>query len=491
MRIFLTGATGYIGRRLLPLLLREGHEVVCAVRTPARLGLDDLKETERARTTVIQADFDQDDSRRPESGAPPCDAAYYFLHGMDRADGDFAEREAHMAERFRERMQALEVKHVVYLGGIANAKELSEHLSSRRRVEEVLGQGTYDLTVLRAGIVIGSGSASFEIIRDLVEKLPVMVAPRWLKTRCQPVGVSDVLDALNGVLTHEASRGKTWDLGGPEVLTYREMLLGFAAVRGLKRRIWTVPVMTPRLSSYWLYFVTATSYPLAVRLVDSMKVDVVAKNNHLFQNLGIHPLSYREAVRRAFRRIAQDQVLSSWKDALSSSRSRDDLNRRARVPEHGCLVDLRRVPVRDSREATLDRLWALGGKNGWYAQPLWLLRGMLDKLVGGIGLRRGRTSPSRLEPGDALDFWRVLVADREGGRLLLLAEMKVPGEAWLEFRVRPQGEGPNPKQILEQRATFRPLGVPGRLYWYALVPLHAVVFGGMARRLAGAAAGRS
>ncbi len=483
MRILLTGATGYIGRRLLPLLLRDGHAVTCAVRDPARLGLDEgLTAEERARTSVLRADFDRDEAAFPGPEDAPCEAAFYLLHGMGTFDGDFAEREAAMAERFRRRAEALGVRHVVYLGGIANAEVLSDHLRSRRRVEDVLGAGAYALTVLRAGIVIGSGSASFEIIRDLVEKLPVMVAPRWLETRCQPVGVTDVLDALAGLLDRPDVQGRTWDIGGPEVLTYRNMLLGYAAVRGLRRRVWTVPVMTPRLSSYWLYFVTATSYPLAVRLVDSMKVDVVARDGELFRRLGITPVSYREAVRRAFRRIAQDRVLSSWKDAVSSSRLRDDLNRRARVPEHGCLTDRRRVAIPGSPEAALDRIWAQGGANGWYAQPLWRLRGALDKLAGGIGLRRGRTSPSRLEAGDALDFWRVLVADREGGRLLLYAEMKVPGEAWLEFRVRPSAEGP----VLEQVATFRPLGVWGRLYWYALVPVHAVVFGGMARRLAGA-----
>jgi uncharacterized protein YbjT (DUF2867 family) len=483
MRILLTGATGYIGRRLLALLLQEGHTVTCAVRNPARLALDDgLTSEERSRVQVVQADFDADSSAYPDPNEAPCGAAYYLLHGMDRFDGDFAERESAMAERFRRRAEALGVQHVVYLGGIANAEALSDHLASRRKVEEVLSEGAYRLTALRAGIIIGSGSASFEIIRDLVEKLPVMVAPRWLQTRCQPIGITDVMEALKGVLEREDLQGRTWDIGGPEVLTYKAMLQGYAAVRGLKRRIYTVPIMTPRLSSYWLYFVTATSYPLAVRLVDSMKVDVVARDGELLRRLGITPLSYREAVRRAFRRIAQDQVLSSWKDALSSSRSRDDLNRRARVPEHGCLVDERQEVLRDSPEAALQRIWSLGGSTGWYAQPLWQIRGYLDKLVGGIGLRRGRTSPTRLDPGDALDFWRVLVADREGGRLLLYAEMKVPGEAWLEFRIRPKGEG----HVLEQKATFRPLGVWGRMYWYALVPLHAIVFGGMARKLAGA-----
>lgn len=487
MRILLTGATGYIGRRLLPILLKDGHEVVCAVRNPARLGLETgLRAEERNRIVLQTVDFDQEASAMPEPLEAPCDAAFYLLHGMDRFHGDFAEREAAMALRFRQRAEALGVQHVVYLGGITNAEQLSEHLQSRLQVEAVLSEGAYRLTALRAGIIIGSGSASFEIIRDLVEKLPLMVAPRWLQTRCQPIGISDVLDALRGVLYKASVQGKDWDIGGPEVLTYREMLMGYAEVRGLKRRIWTVPVMTPRLSSYWLYFVTATSYPLAVRLVDSMKVDVVARNQALLETLGIQPLGYRQTVDRAFRRIQQDQVLSSWKDALSSSRSMDDLNRRARVPEHGCLEDLRSVPVGDSRAAALDRIWSLGGTNGWYAQGLWEIRGFMDKMVGGIGLRRGRTSPTRLEAGDALDFWRVLVADREGGRLLLYAEMKVPGEAWLEFTVRPEGENTDAESVvLKQRATFRPLGLWGRLYWYALVPLHAIVFGGMARKLAG------
>jgi hypothetical protein len=335
--------------------------------------------------------------------------------------------------------------------------------------------------VLRAGIIVGSGSASFEIIRDLTEKLPVMVAPKWLRSRTQPIAVRDALAYLAGVLDEPRAIGETFDIGGPEVLTYQTMLLRYAAVRGLRRWVLPVPILTPRLSSYWLYFVTSTSYQLARNLVDSMTVDVVARDERIRDVVPLEPLTYEEAVRLAFQKIEQQTVVSSWTDAVVSSRSGLELDRLVQVPAQGAYHDTRRAALHDPPEEVIDRLWRIGGANGWYhAQWLWWLRGVLDRLVGGTGLRRGRRHPTELRPGDALDFWRVLVANRERGRLLLYAEMRLPGEAWLEFELERDGDAP---PVLRQTATFRPHGLAGRAYWLLVTPLHALVFGGLLRGL--------
>ena len=403
------------------------------------------------------------------------DVAYYLIHSMSTSIGDFEQLEKVSAENFRNRLNQTKVRQVVYLSGIVNEKHLSRHLTSRHDVEQILKEGRYTLTTLRAGIIVGSGSASFEIIRDLVEKLPLMVAPSWLNTKAQPIAVRNVIQFLTGVLQHEGTYGKSFDIGGPEVLTYKEMLLQFAGIRKLRRTIWVVPVMTPRLSSYWLYFITSTSYKLAVNLVNSMKVEVVCKENKLREMLGIQLLSYKEAVELAFVRIEQQEIISRWTDALSSRTLEEGIADLIRVPTHGCYKDQRKQKIGDEK-AVLNRIWTIGGKQGWYyANWLWSVRGMLDKMAGGVGLRRGRKNSRELSAGDSLDFWRVLLASRKSKRLLLYAEMKLPGEAWLEFSIK--GEH------LYQTATFRPLGLWGRLYWFAVLPFHAIIFRGMIRKI--------
>lgn len=470
MRILLTGATGYIGQRLLPALVQDGHEVICCVRNRKRFH---PPEPLRDRISVIEADFLDPDSL--DQLPRQCDAVYYLIHSMS-ADTEFRDMELRCALNFRAAMEGRGVEQVIYLSGIVNEEALSEHLASRRDVENELARGDHALTTLRAGIIIGSGSASFEIIRDLVEKLPVMIAPKWLNTRCQPIGIADVIAFLRGSLLNTATYGRNFDIGGPDVLTYKEMLLGFAKVRGLRRWIGVVPVMTPRLSSYWLYFITSTSYRLASSLVDSMKVEVVCRNNDLALLLGITPIGYEEALRRTLQKVEANAVISSWKDSRASGRLETEVSEFIQVPRHGCFTDHRERPAPD-RQGTLDRIWRIGGTTGWYrATWLWRLRGLLDKLVGGVGLRRGRTHTDRLDIGDAVDFWRVLYANKDEGRLLLFAEMKLPGEAWLEFNLK---EG-----MLHQTATFRPKGLAGRLYWYAVLPFHGLVFSGMLKALA-------
>ena len=473
MRILLTGATGYIGKRLLPVLVEKGHEVICCVRDRKRFN---PPESLRSKVQVIELDLLDRDSL---SNIPDdIDGAYYLVHSMSSSK-DYEQLEFQSALNFKEAMNETQVKHVVYLSGIINEDTLSKHLSSRKKVEEELGKGNYSLTTLRAGIIIGSGSASFEIIRDLVEKLPVMVTPKWLNTRCQPIGVSDVISILEKTIFNEKGYDKDFDIGGPDILSYKEMLLEFGKVRNLKRYIYIIPVMTPRLSSYWLYFVTSTSYNLAIALVNSMKIEVICRNNDWAKTLGIEPISYKESLIKAFSKIENNEILSSWKDAMSSGTLEMNISDFINVPSFGCFKDQRELKY-DDFDTTVDRIWRIGGQNGWYyANWLWKFRGFLDQLFGGVGLRRGRTSEIELNSGDAVDFWRVLYADKKEGRLLLFAEMKLPGEAWLEFRIK------NGKLV--QTATFRPVGLMGRLYWYAVYPLHGFIFNGMLKNIVSSA----
>lgn len=469
MKILLTGATGYIGKRLLPVLVEQGHEVICCVRDLSRFNPPSSLKT---KIEIIQIDLLDKDSL---SKIPlDIDAAYYLVHSMS-ASSNYKSLEQQSAINFKNALNNTTAQHVIYLSGITNEIELSEHLESRKIVEVELNTGNYSLTTLRAGIIIGSGSASFEIIRDLVEKLPIMVAPKWLNTKCQPIGIADVIKILSKTLLNKATYDQNFDIGGPDILTYRAMLLEFANVRKLKRHIYTVPVMTPKLSSYWLYFVTSTSYKLAVALVHSMKVEVICRKNNLNKILNIAPIKYHKALKNAFAKIEKNQIISSWKDAYISSGINSHISEFIRVPTFGCFIDQRKQKFK-IRENCIDKIWKIGGQNGWYhSNILWEIRGYLDKLFGGVGLRRGRTNPDALQVGDALDFWRVLYADKQEGRLLLFAEMKLPGEAWLEFKVV--------GNQLEQTATFRPLGVWGRLYWYAVFPFHGILFRGMLNKL--------
>ena len=379
------------------------------------------------------------------------------------------------AINFREKIGLTNAKQVIYLSGIINETNLSKHLLSRKRVEEELEKGDYAFTCLRAGIIIGSGSASFEIMRDLVEKLPIMITPKWLLTKCQPIGIMDVQRFLIESILNEKMFDKNFDIGSNNVLSYKEMLLSFAEIRGLKRKIITVPVMTPRLSSYWLYFVTSTSYKLARSLVDSMKVEVVCRNNDINKILGITPIPYKQTLIDAFNKIEKNEIVSSWKDSHSSSGLNMNISSFIEVPSFGCFTDKRASSI-VNHERTIEKIWSVGGKQGWYyGNWLWRVRGFLDKLVGGVGLRRGRTNQTSISTGDSLDFWRVLYANKEEGRLLLFAEMKLPGEAWLEFKIEDDS--------LIQTATFRPLGLLGRLYWYAVLPFHGFIFRGLIRKL--------
>jgi len=471
MKILLTGATGYIAKLLLPVLLDNEHDVVCCVRDKNRFN---EKKYNSEKLNIIEVDFL--DPVSLQNIPNDIDIAFYLIHSMSAQSGDFGDMEAHCATNFKERIQNSNTKQVIYLSGIVNDAELSKHLSSRKNVESILEDSTFALTTLKAGIILGSGSASFEIIRDLVEKLPIMITPRWLKTKCQPIAIRNVIEILNGVIGNIHTYNRSYDIGGPDILSYKEMLLRFAGIRGLKRKIFIVPVMTPRISSYWLYFVTSTSYTLAKHLVNSMKVEVICKPNDLIALLNISLIDYDTSIKLAFDKIEQNQVISSWKDAQTSDVLQEGILKFIEVPVNGCFKDIREKQV-ENAENTMLKIWSIGGKTGWYyGNWLWKIRGFIDQLFGGVGMRRGRKSETDIFPGDALDFWRVLVASKDEKRLLLYAEMKLPGEAWLEFRI-------DENNILLQTSTFRPLGLLGRITWYITYPFHIIIFNGLINSL--------
>lgn len=480
MKILLTGANGYIGKRLLPILVSDGHDVHVCVRDKAAFS---IQKQLLDKIHIHKVDF----LKTEEVKVLPTkmDAAYFLIHSLTSVENEVSEKEKTITENFNLYATKVKLKQVIYLGGISNDQKLSTHLESRQETEKILKKTKIPLTVLRAAIVIGSGGASFEIIRDLVEKLPIMVTPKWLNTKCQPISIRNVIEYLTGVLGNEKAYDQTFDIGGPDILTYKEMLLQFAEVRGLHRKIFTLPVMTPRLSSFWLYFVTSTSYQIAVNLVESMKNEVVVKLAGIEKVVPLKRIPYRDAVKLAFEKIEQNMVASSWTDAQlpGMEGTIDDF---IEIPKEGTLQDCKTIVFpKQEKERILNNIWAIGGERGWYyGKWMWSVRGHLDKFFGGVGLRRGRRSPIEIYAGDSLDFWRVLLADKERSRLLLYAEMKLPGEAWLEFSLNEHKED-QAKMKLVQTATFRPKGIAGRLYWYSMLPFHHFIFANMAERIVG------
>ncbi|MFZ4084536.1 MAG: SDR family oxidoreductase [Vampirovibrionia bacterium] len=515
-KVLVTGANGYIGQRLVMSLLAQGYKVVCVVRDISRFDTkrllnfdpssyipDDYIAQENnlreENIEVIQGDFLNLDSLK--NIPRDISIAYYLIHSMSNSqEKDFTEMEALSVKNFIESTKDTDLEQVIYLGGIVNDENLSPHLNSRLNVEATLRSGKFNLTVLRAAIIIGSGSASFEIIRDLTEKLPVMLAPKWLSVKCEPIAIKNVIQYLTGVILKPEAYNKVFDIGGGEILSYKEMLLGYAKVRKLKRWIITVPVMTPRLSSYWLYLVTSTNYSLAKALVSSLRNEVVCKHKGIEKIVPLELFNYEDSILRTLYKVSQDEIPSSWKDAwnLKSTNINFHLANKQAVPEFGILFDLRKMEFTRNAEEVKANVWQIGGNRGWYYMNwVWQIRGYLDKFVGGVGLRRGRREDLDLKVGDSLDFWRVLYANKEEGHLILFAEMKIPGEAWLEFKVTAKVEaGENVEigvceqsheygGILEQKATFRPHGLFGIIYWYSLVPVHELIFKGMARNIIG------
>ncbi|MFC4224840.1 SDR family oxidoreductase [Lysinibacter cavernae] len=484
-RILVTGATGYVGGRLVPILLNAGYRVRVLARTPDR-----LRDVPWAGAVEI-AKGDLLDAESLAAAFDGIDAAYYLVHSMGsaqrRRDFDTTERES--ASNVVAAAEAAGVKRIVYLGGLHPETNLSQHLRSRTAVGELLLNSTVPAIVLQAGVVIGSGSASFEMIRNLTEVLPAMPAPRWVKNRIQPIAVRDVLYYLLHALDVPVEVNRSFDIGGPDVLTYADMMNGYAAEAGLPHRpILALPVLTPRLAAHWVNLVTPIPRSLAIPLVESLQNDCVVRELDL--DAFVSPpegglTGYRRAVRLALDKMRDGQIETSWQNASVDGAPSDPLPSDPDWAGYRVYTDLR---VRET-EASVADLWrvieGIGGARGWYSFPLaWAIRGWMDKAVGGVGLRRGRRNPDRLQVGEALDFWRVEQLER--GRLLRLrAEMKVPGKAWLEMSAEPL-DG-NAGSRYSQRAVFFPRGLWGRLYWYSILPFHGIIFNGMANRITAAA----
>lgn len=476
-KILVTGANGFVGKRLVVHLLNQGHEIYALCRIKgAKIFAED-----KLNLHYIWGDLRNLDTL--EKIPKNIDAAYYLVHSMSHIVGNLIDIEMQIAEQFLKALEDSNVKQIIYLGGIINdEKRLSPHLKSRLLVEEVLNKSGIPYTVLRASIIIGSGSASFEIIRDLCEKLPIMLTPKWINSLCQPIAIGDVLFYLSAVLLNEQCLNKTFDIGGPEVLSFKNMMLKYSKFRNLKRWIINVPFITPRLCSYWLVFITSVRYSLCAYLVESMKTNTVVQKDEIKKIIPHTCLKYTEALALAFQKISQNEVVSSWMDSWEIHGTNPNIENYVQVPMEGCLKDERKVEIKDSKAAAIERIWRIGGSNGYYALNwAWQLRGLIDQIIGGVGLNRGRRHPFEIQVGDSIDFWRVVFADKDKGYLLLYAGMKLPGEAWLQFNVNKQ----NDKSFIIQTATFRPKGILGRLYWYILLPFHAFIFKKMANAIAG------
>ena len=479
--VLVTGAPGDIGGRLVPELLTAGYRVRVLARTPAKLAGEPWLD----QVEVQQGDAgDGDAVARALEGAT---AAYYLVHSMGGA-ADFAARDRAAAAAFRDaadRTPGLE--QIVYLGGLGDDHdaELSPHLASRHEVGRVLAAGRVPVTELRAAVIIGSGSASFEMLRNLTDVLPVMITPRWVSTRCQPVAIRDILHWLVRAISAPEAKGRVLEVGGPEVVTYEDMMRAYAEVAGLRKRlVIRVPFLTPRLSSHWVGLVTPLPLGLARPLIESLVNEVVVLDRSVQDVMPHEPLSLREALEVAVRRVEDLKVPSRWSDATLPGRTPADPMPSDPDWSGGTLLsDEQEAWSQASPEQLFRTVSGIGGSRGWYvAEPLWSIRGSVDVLLGGVGMRRGRRHPDELQVGEALDFWRVEALEPPM-LLRLRAEMLTPGDAWLEWTVEPEGAGAR----LQQRALFHPRGLPGRLYWYGLIPFHAVIFKRLCTRLAEAA----
>ncbi len=477
-RVLVTGATGYVGGRLVPRLAEAGYTVAAGSRSLAKLRSRTWANDERIELVQFDA-LKVDSLRRACQG---CEVIFYLVHSMEPGNKHFAKTDRLAAANLAQVASETGVKRIIYLGGLGNDdKHLSEHLRSRSEVGCILKAGSVPVTVLQAGMIIGSGSASFEILRYLVERLPIMVTPKWVGTPSQPISIRNVLEYLIGCLRNDATTGKTFDIGGPRVLTYRALMELYAEESGLgKRLIIPVPVFTPRLSSYWIHFVTPVPASLARPLAEGLRNPVVCKENTITELIPQQLLDCREAIRLSIEKTEQQLIETRWSDAgmmpVESVVPGDPDWAGGTV-----YTDHREVIVKDSVEQIWQRINGLGGKVGWYyGNWLWRLRGAIDRVLGGVGLVRGRRDANFLRVGDVLDFWRIVEVEPMK-RVLLFAEMKLPGKAWLEFRISETGEG---LRKVEQIARFVPRGLFGLLYWFAVSPLHEYVFNGMLMSLA-------
>ena len=479
VRYLITGATGYIGGRLAPRLIESGSGTVrCLVRNPEKLR--DAPWAHRAE--VVQGDLLDPDSVR--AACRDVDVVYFLVHSL--SNKDFAATDRRAALLTAQAAREAGVRRIVYLGGLHPAGALSEHLASRTEVGEILLRSGVPTAVLQAAVILGSGSASFEMLRYLTERLPLMLTPRWVNNRIQPIAVRDVMRYLIGAADLPPEVNRTFDIGGPDVLSYLEMMQRYARVAELpRRRIVAVPVLTPRLSAHWVNVVTPVPKPIAAPLIESLVHEVVCTEQDILRYVPDLPegrISYDRAVELALAKIRGSDVETRWSGATAADMPSDPLPSDPQWSGGTVYLD-----ERDQHSgAAAAELWAvvkgIGGERGWYSFPLaWAVRGWMDRLAGGVGLRRGRRDPDELHTGDALDWWRVerLRDDADGRMLRLRAEMKVPGRAWLEMTVTPEPGGSR----YRQRAVFIPRGLVGHLYWWSVAPFHGIVFGGMVRNI--------
>jgi uncharacterized protein YbjT (DUF2867 family) len=472
--ILVTGATGYVGGRLVPALLESGYRVRVLVRDVERIN---------GRSWQDQVEVYEGDILKSETLAPAMQgvhATYYLIHSMMDSP-DFHQRDLAAARNFGQAAKEANVERIIYLGGLGEPEsDLSQHLRSRQQTGDMLRESGVRVTEFRAAIIVGSGSVSFEMIRYLTELLPVMVCPQWVYTKVQPISIRNVLDYLVDALNTPESIGKIIEIGGKDVLTYGEMMQQYAQVRGLKRWLLPVPVLTPRLSSHWVHWITPIPKEIARPLIDGLRNEVIIRNDsssRIFPQ--IQPMDYQSAVKLALERLEAGRIESRWSDSLASSQG--DAPSVLLASKEGMIIERRQKTVAAPQEAIYKSFTSLGGEQGWlYMDWAWQLRGYIDRLFGGVGLRRGRRDPVDVRVGEALDFWRV--ESIEYPKLLRLrADMKVPGDAWLQFDVFPHDQG---KSLLVQTAFFAPKGLAGFLYWYLLYPIHSLVFSGMINKVA-------
>ncbi len=472
-RILVTGATGYVGGRLVPRLLAAGHRVRCLVRDPSRV---------QGRTWVSRVELAAGDVLQPTTlteAMRDVQVVFYLIHSLGSGKG-FSGRDLIAARHCAEAARLAGVERIIYLGGLGDPQtDLSQHLRSRHETGQALREAGVPVTEFRAAVIVGSGSLSFEMIRYLTERLPVMICPRWVFTRVQPIAIHNVLDYLVAALDSPESAGRIVEIGGRDVLTYAEMMTGYARARGLTRHLLAVPVLTPRLSSYWVHLVTPIPAAIAQPLIKGLGNEVIVRDESARQLFpAIVPVDYATAVRLALEQLGSRDVETAWTDALTSSQG--STVPVALISSEGMIIERRQRMVSAPTDAVYRSFARLGGRRGWlFMDWAWQIRGMVDRLFGGVGMRRGRRDPEELRPGDSLDFWRV--EEVEPGRLIRLrAEMKVPGRAWLEFEARSSTSG---QTRLRQTAFFEPKGLPGLLYWYALYPVHRLIFSGLIRRV--------
>ena len=473
-RVLLTGSTGYIGGRLAPELLARGYELTCLVRS--RRKLDGRDWAVDPRVSIVECDVRDVETVR--GAALGCIHAYYLIHAMESGSHDFADRDRDLARKFASAIRETDIQRVVYLGGLGElGSGLSDHLRSRREVESILRESGLPLTVLRAAMILGAGSASFEILRYLVERLPAMVTPRWVQTRCQPISVIDVLAYLVGVLELKESGDACFDIGGPSVVSYRDLMADMTEALGLPPRlVIPLPVLTPTLSSLWIGLVTPVSPAIARPLAEGLRNEVVVRDNRIATLIPRDTIPPREAIRRAVDRINTGHVPTRWSAAGVMPGDPDWAGGTV-------FADSREIHIDAPSDAVFAAVCRVGGGHGWYAADyLWRIRGWMDQLVGGPGLRRGRRHPETVAYGETLDFWRVTDV-KQNARLELRAEMRVPGVAELAFDIDPGESG----SVLTMTARFRPKGLFGIAYWYCVLPLHGVVFRGMLKGMKRAA----